>query len=207
MPRLMRKDEIEKTAKIMAECFWDYPLYDVFFPQDEKRKLRVFYFFWYRMYTRRSISYVSDDLDVVASIQHPGDKLISPLGLLLNPRFLFGFLKNIPLSSLKLVREYGKMEEELLQKYYDPKTDSFCHTICVLKKSRGTGSFFRFVKALDDGSPMCCETHTARNVRLYTHMGCEVCEAVEWHGVTHTVLKRPRQEPKPADVPAEEAVS
>lgn len=194
MPRLIRDDEIEETARIMADCFWDYPLYDVFFPNDEKRKLRVFYFFWYRMYTRKNMSYVSDDMDVVASIQRPGDKPVSPIGLLLKPRFLFGFLKNIPFSALRLVREYGKMENAMMEKYYHPGTDSFFHTICVLKQSRGSSAFLRFVRSLDDGSAFCCETHTPRNVRLYQLMGCQVCESQDWHGVTHTFLRRERIE-------------
>lgn len=124
------------------------------------------------------------------SVKRPGDREVSPLGLLLNLRFLFGFLRYIPISALKLVLEYGKMEEELRNRYYSPETDVYPQAICVRKQSRGTGALLQAISQLDAGGPVYCETHTKRNVRLYKKLGLTICEEQEWHGVTHTVMKR-----------------
>lgn len=190
MVRKIRKDEIEETARIMAECFYDYPLYDVFFPGEENRIKKVFYFFWFRMYTRQSYSYVTEDMELVCSVKKPGDKDTSFWGLVLNPRFLFGALRTIPLSALKLVLDYGKMEAGPQEKYYDPQKDWYIQTICVLKKSRGNGTFFRVLKEMDEGATIFCETHTARNERLYRMLGMKTVETLEWHGVSHYVMRR-----------------
>ena len=188
--RLINDSEIKETAWIMAENFSDYPLYDVFFENDEKKTKRIFYFFWYRMYTRKNFSYVTEEKDLVVSFQRPEDKIRSPIGLLLNPVFLFGFLKNVPFSSIRLVSEYGKLEKPYLDKYYNPRTDCYAQAVCVLKKSRGNGAVIKVFKELDDGRPIFCETHTEENVKLYEYLGAQLCETAKWHGVTHYVMKK-----------------
>lgn len=188
--RKIEKSEIKELAMVMADCFVDYPLYNVFFPDDEKKLKRVFYFFWYRIYTRMNFTYVNDDKSLVTSYQKPGEKLKSAFGLFLNPSFLFGFIKNIPFKSIKLVFEFGDMESPLEKKHYNPETDGYVHAVCVLKKSRAGGAFLSAIKEFDDGRPIFCVTHTDRNVRLYKHLGLEVVDQAEWHGVNHYVLKR-----------------
>ena len=190
MLRLIRKDEIEATAMQMAESFWDYPLYDVFFPDGQHRIQRVFYFFWYRMYTRQRYTYISEDGVLLCSVKRPGDRDTSPLGLFCNPRFLFGFLRYIPLSALRLVVEYGRMESSYQSRFYNPQTDWYVQTVCVLKQARGSGAFLRALKEMDQGAPIFCETHTSRNQRLYTLLGLETCAEGSWHGVTHYVMRR-----------------
>lgn len=190
MLRKIRKDEIKATAMQMAESFYDYPLYDVFFPEEQDRLQRVFYFFWYRMYTRQSYTYISEDGELLCSIKKPGDRDTSPLGLLLNPRFLLGFFRYIPLSAMALVREYSRMESEYQSRFYHPKTDWYVQTVCVLKQARGNGHFLRAIKEMDQGAPIFCETHTRRNQRLYTLLGLKNCAEVSWHGVTHYVMRR-----------------
>lgn len=188
--RRIRRDEIEKTARIMAECFYDYPLYNIFFPGEENRIEKVFYFFWIRMYTRQNYSYVADDEALVCSIKKPGDKDTSALGLILNPRFLFGFLRTVPFSAVKRVLDYAKMEAGPQSRHYDPKRDWYFQTVCVLKQSRGSGLFFRAVREMDEGAPIFCETHTERNERLYHRMGLRTVETQTWYGVTHYVMRR-----------------
>lgn len=188
--RKIRNDEIEKTARIMAKCFVDYPLYNVFFKDDEKKIKKVFYFFWFRMYTRKNYSYITDDEDVVISYKKPEDKDISAIGLLFNLKFLFGFLLTVPLSSLKLVSEFGAMEEEYQKIYYNPHTDCYAQAICVLKESRGNGEIFKALKELDDGRPIFCETHTEANRDLYKLIGVKECATGNWHGVNHYVMKK-----------------
>lgn len=188
--RKIRDDEIKKTAHIMAECFKDYPLYNVFFKNDQKKVKRIFYFFWIRMYTRKNYSYITDNEDIVVSFQKPEDKTISSLGLFLNPVFLIGFLINIPIKSLFKVKKYSDMSNKYLNKYYNPHTDSYAHAICVLKQSRGDIDIFKVLKDLDDGRPIYCETHTDENVRLYELMGAKICSEELFEGVKHTVLKK-----------------
>lgn len=190
MFRTIRKDEIEATALQMAESFCDYPLYDVFFPDGQNRVQRIFYFFWYRMYTRQRYTYISEDGELLCSVKKPGDRDTSPLGLFLNPRFLLGFVRYIPLSALRLVREYGQMESKYQSRFYDPQTDWYVQAVCVLKQARGNGAFLRAVKEMEQGAPIFCETHTSRNQRLYTLLGLETCAEESWHGVTHYVMHR-----------------
>ena len=190
MLRTIRKDEIEATAMQMAESFRDYPLYDVFFPGGQHRFQRVFYFFWYRMYTRQRYTYISEDGELLCSVKKPGDRETSPLGLFLNPRFLFGFFRYIPMSSLRLVREYGQMESKYQSRFYNPQTDWNIQAVCVLRQARGNGAFLRALKEMDQGTPIFCETHTSRNQRLYTRLGLETCAEESWHGVTHYVMHR-----------------
>lgn len=191
--RKIQKNEMRMAAQKMAECFSDYPLYDVFFPDSPNRLKQVYYFFWFRIYTRRNFTYITEDGELLASYQKPGEQLCSPLGLLLNPVFLFGFLRYIPLRALKQVREYSEMEAREQQKYYHPEEDWYLQVACVLKSSRGNGTFFRIAKETDEGDPLYCETHTERNARLYRLMGFHICSQTEWHGVTHYVLRRERK--------------
>ena len=188
--RKIRKDEIKKTAWTMAENFYNYPLYKVFFPNDEKRLKQTFYFFWMRMYTRRNFSYVTDDMSLVISFQKPEDKQTSSLGLYLNPVFLFGGLATVPLSALKIANNYVAFAETFEEKYYNPHTDCCIQAVCVMEKSRGDGQFFNVLKELDDGRPIFFETHTEENVKLYKYMGAEICDEGQWQGVTHYVMKK-----------------
>ena len=190
MLRTIRKDEIEPAAMQMAESFWDYPLYDVFFPGQQHRIQRVFYFFWYRMYTRQRYTYISEDGQLLCSVKKPGDRDTSPLGLFLNPRFLLGIFRYIPLSALRLVREYSHLESKYQVRFYNPQRDWNIQAVCVSKQARGNGAFFQALKEMDQGAPAFCQTHTSRNQRLYTHLGFETCAEASWHGVTHYVMRR-----------------
>lgn len=187
--RKLRNDEVRQAARRMAEEFYDYPLYDAFFPRDEKRKERVFYFFWYRLYTRRGCTYVTDGLELVCSVLRPGERENSPLGLLLNPAFTLGFLRRVPLSVLGRVREYSAMERALRERHYRPQRDWYVQTVCLMKRARREGAF-RELAALLEGKPLYCETHAARNARLYRMLGIRVCAEQEWRGITHYVMRR-----------------
>lgn len=188
--RKIKRSEIRETAMIMAECFKDYPLYDVFFENDDRREKRVFYFFWYRMYTRRDFSYINDSKSLVFSIKRPEDRQRSAVPLFLNPLFLFGFLRNIPLKSIRLTFEFSSFSERFQKLYYNPLTDVYAQAICVLEKDRGTGLLIDALKDFDDDRPVYMETHTTDNVRLYQHLGAKLMETSDFHGVTHYILKK-----------------
>lgn len=192
MKKIPRK-QIPETARIMAECFADYPLYDVFFPDNPHRLQAITCFFWYRVYTRRDFTYITENGDLLVSYQKPGQKLRSPVGLLLNPVFLFQFFRYVPLKALKKVSQYSAMEREEQKKYYHPEEDWYLQVICTLKEARGNGTFLRVCKELDEGASLYCETHTRRNVRLYRLMGMELCSETQWNGVTHYVLRREKK--------------
>jgi len=188
--RKMKPKEMKQCAMVMAEAFEKYPLYDLFFGNQKNRVRRIFYFFWYRLYTRKNFTYVTDDLNMVCCIQTPEDKLKSPVGLFFNPAFFFGFIKNIRIKTLKLVREYSKIDKECMKKYYNPQEDWFVQALGIRKCERGRNLFFDFIRAMDNGKPIFCLTHSARNVRLYEYFGANVVDQVPFHDTIQYVLRR-----------------
>ena len=197
MLRKIRKDEIPALARISAECFYDYPVYQRFFPNEEKRLDCLFYHFQIRLYLMQNYSYVTENEDMLISVQRPGDKNHSLFGLLLNPRFFFGALKCLPLSFLPNLISYERTTKRVLKKYYNPKTDDYVGAACVLKKSRFSGVFFTALREMDQGRPVCAETHTARNLKLYQYIGAELCDTIEWKGIPHYILRRAAPKDKP----------
>ena len=189
MLRKIKKSEISSLARIAAECFYDYPVYQRIFPNEKKRLDCLYYHFQIRLYLMQNYSYVTENEDMLISVKRPGDKNHSLFGLLVTPRFLFGLLKYMPLSFLPNLISYESSTRPALKKYYDPKSDDYIGAACVLKKSRFSGVFFSALRELDQGRPVCAETHTARNVRLYQYLGAEVCDAIEWKGIPHYILR------------------
>lgn len=196
MMRLIRPEEIKPVARLMAECFSDYPLYDVFFPGEKNRLERVYYFFLMRIWCRQKFTYVTDDLSVAMSIQKPGEQATSPWGLLLGTRFLLDALRVVPIRALLLAMEYTRAEGKLEKKYYNPAEDWYVHAICILKQARGGGTLLQVFRQIDEGAPVFCTTHTVQNVKLYRFLGAKVCEQMPWRGTTCYFMRRERKEKK-----------
>lgn len=188
--RKIKKSEIRELAQVMAECFVDYPLYGVFFPENEKKLKRVFYFFWFRLHVRRNYTYVDKEHDLVCSVKCPGDKDTSPIGLILNPLFLIPFLFIMPLKVYSLLSDFSKFDETEKIGCYDPERDVYVQAICVLKEARGNGLFFDFFRKMDNGGSLYCETHTEQNRKIYEFLGFKTLKTGDWHGVTQYVMKR-----------------
>ena len=192
----IRLKDVPKVSKIMAECFIDYPLYKVFFPDESKRFMGIYYFFCARNACRRKYTYIVEDEDAVISLKKPGDKE-GPIALCaFNFILVLHSLPYIKLSTYKLIFDYSDLAEKLEKKYYDPKTDNYFQLMCTKKASRSKMLFFKIIDNLDGRKPMYLETHTEKNVELYKHYGCQVLETTSWHGVPYYVMKRPASEPR-----------
>lgn len=190
--RKIRKNELKKAAGVLAECFKDYPLYNGFFPDDEKKEKRVFYFFWYRLITRFNYTYVSDDLSMICVVKDPkkGDKDVSPLSALLHPLFLFGFFKNIPIKALKAFSEFSKVDTAQKKKFYDPEKDVYMMILCVAGEKRSGGSFMKIVSQYNTDSPIYCETHSENNMLLYNYLKFKTLDTVYWRGIPQYAMKK-----------------
>lgn len=190
--RKITHDEIREAAQMMAECFFDYPLYRAFFPEEGQRKRGLFYFCWYFIYIRRSFTYFSQDKGSLLSVQKPGDRYTSPLWLLLNPAFLFGAIRNIPVASLARLPGYAQLVATENRPLFRPEQDWYVHIICVRRQARGS-SFFNVLHEMDEGEPLYCYTHTARNARLYKMIGFQPLRETQWQDVPIYIMRRERK--------------
>ncbi|MCQ2413302.1 MAG: hypothetical protein MJ082_00705 [Clostridia bacterium] len=200
--RKITKREVRAAAETMAECFRDYPIYHAFFPNDKMKERQIFYFFWFRLYARLRYTYVTENGEAIISVMRPGDREHSTLGLILNPRFFFGFLFHIRLSVLRKVNDFSAFEESHRKNFYDPEKDVYIKAVCVRKDCRSTGIFFDLLRQLDDGSPIYAETHSPINARLYRMSGAEILLHTEWSGIDQFFLKRPQTTADSAPAPA-----
>lgn len=183
------KKDIKHTAHIIAECFEDYPTYKFYFPDDTKRKKQIYYINWYRIYIMQKYTYAINTTDAFISLKTPNDKNRCVLGLLLNPFFLFGFIKNIPLSSFIKLQKYAAFEKKISRKHMNPKKDNYIHAACVSESKRGTAFFFKYFEEFISDKSFYAETHTEKNWRLYKMLGAELIEKSEWNGITHYFFK------------------
>lgn len=190
--RKITHQEIREAARIMTECFFDYPLYQSFFPEEAKRKRGMFYFCWYYIYVRHGFSYFSQDKGSLLCVQKPGDRFTNPLFLILNPFFLIGALSSIPISSLLRLPSYSALVTRENAALYQPEQDWYVHVICVRRQARGS-SFFNVLHEMDEGEPLYCYTHTARNVRLYEMIGFQTLREIQWHDVPVYIMRRERK--------------
>lgn len=192
MLRLIEKNEIYPAARVMAECFVDYPLYEIFFPDKETRMEKMVYLFWIELYVRQKFTYVGENLDIVASLQMPDSKKTSPLGLLCSPKYILGFLRNVPLSAMLLILSYVRFESPLRKQFFQPDKECFVPAMCIRKGARrGLQTFLRMLREKCPDIPIYGETHTPTHVRLYKMIGSELCAEYSWHGCPHYVMKRP----------------
>lgn len=192
--RKIRKDEIVEVARKLAECFYDYPLQRAFYPYDEKIKDRVFISYWNSIFNRQNYTYINDEKTVFITIKKPGDKDVPIIRLYTNPVFFFSYVKIVGLklfmSVIKSANEYDKVQKEMMEKYYNPKTDIYIGTMAVMGEERSSGIFFKVLSQIDDGSPLYFETQIEKNVKLYKKLGAKVMGETSWRGIPYYSLKR-----------------
>lgn len=189
--RKIRKDEIPKIARMAAACFRDYPLYDVFFPNDAKREKRLYYFSYGRLYTRQNYTYVTDDGNLLISLQRPGDRDVPMWRLILShPFLLLRGVCCIPFSVIGTLKALGRAEREVQERHYHPETDQYIKMVCVRKEARKEEFFADFLHMLDNGAPVYCETHSAAHARLYRMLGIRVVEESTFRGVPYYAMRR-----------------
>lgn len=196
--RKIKKEEIVEVAQKLAECFYDYPLQRAFYPYDEKIKDRVFISYWNNIYNRQNYTYINDEKTVFITIKRPDDKDTSLLRLYANPKFLFSYIKIMGIKNfmpvIKSLLEYEKVQQDMMSKYYNPKTDTYIGTMAVMDEERSSGIFFKVLSQIDDGSPIYFETQIEKNVKLYKKMGAKVLGETSWRGIPYYSLKRDRIE-------------
>lgn len=176
MLRKIQANEVEHCAKICAQCFSEYPIYSAFFKSKKNLTKKIFYLFWFRMYTRQSYTYISDDDNLVLSVKKPEDRERSVFPLVLNPRFIFPFFFHVGMHSLIRISRFSKMEEPYRKMYYHPETDWYIQTVCVRPEARKSNLFMASLASMDEGAPIYAETHLYKNALLYRMIGAEVCE-------------------------------
>lgn len=187
--RRIKSNEIKYMAKLAAECFYDYPLYKVFYPDDNSRKYFLFLNCWFTIYKRFKCSYVNEEKTLYIAFKKPGDKNRSCLGLFFNPEFTYKAFKTSKLiSSLKLLQTYGSFSDKIKAKYYNPNEDNYIENMFVKKENQGDGLIFKALSYLDDGKKVYAETHADSNAKLFEKMGMRICEVAVWKDVKHYAL-------------------
>lgn len=187
--RKIKPDEIEELAKIAAESFCDYPLYKIFYPDDNDRKTLMFYNCWYVIYKRQNYSYVTDDKSVYIAFKKPGDKSHSLFGLFFKHKFITKFISNKhTIPALKLLSSYGKFSNDIKNKYFNPNEDNYIENLFVKKETRGNGLLYSVLSYFDDGHNIYAETHLKENAVLFEKLGMNICEIDKWCGIDHYAL-------------------
>ncbi|MCQ2792411.1 MAG: hypothetical protein MJ208_02685 [Bacilli bacterium] len=193
MYRLIEKKEIKAAAKLMADAFLDYPLYQVLFPNEKKMKKGIYYFCWYRIYARREYTRVSPDFTKLFSLKTPNDKEKKSFGLLFNPKFFFGILSSLSCFSLKRLKEFSQLEEKYQSQFYDPSKDNYLQVICIDKHARSgideVTNLLKEVGTFLGGRNTYFETHTKLHEKLYKLFGAQTLAKEDFHGCSHIVMK------------------
>jgi len=185
--RKIKKSEVKTIAKILSECFMSYPLYDVIFKDSENRKKSLFYLLWLKVYIMQNYTYINSDCSAICIIKEPGDCDCHPFFLFLNPFFFIGYLLHVPKISRILDREYKQLTRNVLNKFYNPKSDGYIEFLGAEKENRGRDFFeglSAFIQQFGINGWTYSDTHDARNIRLFTLIGAELLEKFEWHGLT-----------------------
>ena len=191
--RKIRKDELREMSVLRTECMLDYPLYVKMYSDPKRRRKQLYVTSWYILYMHLPFTYINDEKTLLFSVKKPGDKYKPLIGLLLDLRFDFAFIKNATFGSLKRLRAYIDLENETEKRHYDPMRDHYVCNICIAKKERGKGIYDKLMSMLDENNRYYFVTHSPKNAQLYEKYGSKLCETSEWEGVTHyCYIKEPK---------------
>ncbi len=188
--RNIKRSEIKEASKTMAECFKDYPLYVTFFPNEETRVRNLVVFYNASLTSRRSYTYVTEDLGFIGVIKRPNDKTRSAFWTYFNPIYLFKFLPLLNKKNYKLLRSYSENCDKLRAKNYDVENDVFIEAICIKKEKRRDIPFFEIFEKNYNGETVYAETADDRLVYLYKRLGFKITEETVWNGVKNYALKK-----------------
>lgn len=183
--------EIKELAKLAAESFYNYPLYEVIYPDLETRYDLLLINCWFIIYQRQYYSYVNDDKTLYIAFKKSGDKQRPIIGLLVN----FDFIKHVFKTHnifycLKVLRTYNELADKYKKMYYNPDTDNYIQNMFIRKDHQGNGLIFKALRYLDDGKNIFAETHSEQNLQLFKKMGINVIDVGKWQNIKHYVLKR-----------------
>ena len=189
--RPMKKSEYKQVAKLLAASFCDYPLYQVMFKEYNTKQieeyLRLFYEIDYL--TDYKNTYVNDDISVVCNVARPGKKL-SHFNMLTKPFLLLKNGIHFPKKKIFTLIKYVIDSKPIMNKYYNPDTDSYGKIIAIDKNNRNGNLFIQAVNEVYDGSPIYIETHSKTDMLLYKKMGFKLMETWIWQGVECYFMKK-----------------
>lgn len=188
--RKIKNNEVKKVCKEFTQTFKSYKAYEIFFPKKDLNK-GVYYFFRFEVSAARNYTYVDGDYDVIASVKKPGDKDCNPALQFVNPFFAVAFYVATGNFAISLASEYVSFADKIAKKYYNPLTDCYIKNIGVAERARGKGLLRKAIDELCGDSAVYLETHDEKNVEIYRHLGFELCEVADFHGVNHYAMRRP----------------
>ncbi len=189
MEKITRK-EIKKASAVFTDIFSKYEAYDVLFGKRNRLK-RMYYLFRAEVFCAQNFTYKDGDFLALCSIKTPSDTEIELKKAFANPFFDLAFFLNVGIKQAKIAKQYVEMADSVAQKYYDPQTDCYIKNIGVIEKCRGQGKLKKMLNEICKDMPVFLETQDPSDVAIYKKLGFEVCEIVEWRGITHVAMRRP----------------
>lgn len=187
--KTIEKNEIKKVSKIYTDIFSEYEAYDTLFGKRNRLK-RMYYLFVAEVFCAQKFTYKDDDFAAICSIKTPSDREVDMKKLFANPLFDLAFFANVGVKQAKIAKEYVDMADEVAKKYYNPKTDCYIKNIGVKKEFRGQGKLKMMINEICKDMPIFLETQDEADVAIYKKLGFEVCEIVQWRGITHVAMRR-----------------
>ncbi len=187
--KTIEKNEIKKVSKIYTDIFSEYEAYDTLFGKRNRLK-RMYYLFVVEVFCAQKFTYKDGDFAAICSIKTPSDREVDMKKLFANPFFDLAFFANVGVKQAKIAKEYVNMADEVAKKYYNPKTDCYIKNIGVKKEFRGQGKLKMMINEICKDMPIFLETQDEADVAIYKKLGFEVCEIVEWRGITHVAMRR-----------------
>ena len=190
MEKITRK-EIKKASAVFTDIFSEYEAYDVLFGKRNRLK-RMYYLFRAEVFCAQNFTYKDGDFLALCSIKTPSDAEIELKKAFTNPFFDLAFFLNVGIKQAKIAKQYVEMADSVAQKYYNPQTDCYIKNIGVIEKCRGQGKLKMMLNEICKDMPVFLETQDPNDVAIYKKLGFEVCEIVEWRGITHVAMRRPQ---------------
>lgn len=188
MEKITRK-EIKKASAVFTEIFSEYEAYDVLFGKRNRLK-RMYYLFRAEIFCAQNFTYKDGDFLALCSIKTPSDKEVELKKAFSNPFFALSFLFNVGFKQVKTAKQYVDMADSVAKKYYNPQTDCYIKNIGVIKQFRGQGKLKNMLNEICKDMPVFLETQDPADVAIYKKLGFQVCEIVEWKGITHVAMRR-----------------
>ncbi len=181
--RKIETNEIDKASQLLADCFFNDPLYIYFFPSPKARKRSAKMLFGYELRRSAGFTYVSDDVKAVAVYKSPNDEFINvPFFFCIKLFFAVGIL-----TTFRAVK-YLKFCENCKKKY--KSDDEYYLSLLAVSKelqNRGVGS--GIINNLNE--KIYLETQNEKNAQIYIHLGFELVEKSNINEkLCHYVLKR-----------------
>ena len=189
MEKITRK-EIKRASAVFTDIFSKYEAYDVLFGKRNRLK-RMYYLFRAEVFCAQNFTYKDGDFLALCSIKTPADTEIELKKAFANPFFDLAFFLNVGIKQAKIAKQYAEMADSVAQKYYNPQTDCYIKNIGVIEKCRGQGKLKTMLNEICKDMPIFLETQDPNDVAIYKKLGFEVCEIVEWRGITHVAMRKP----------------